>query len=65
MTRPRNSKRGESTTLEQLLDRIRAGTLTDIDELEPHDLDLLIRHCGNQDEVEALLDSMRDQRENG
>ena len=53
---PEPSKRSE---LELLLDRIQTGTIEDVEDLEPQDLELLRRHYGNDEELEALLDRLR------
>ncbi len=45
--------------LERILDEIDAGTISDVDELPEADLDLLIRHRGSLEEVEALFDQLR------
>lgn len=45
--------------LERILDEIDAGTIADVDELPDDDLELLIRHRGSIEEVEALFDQLR------
>jgi CBS domain-containing protein len=56
----------DSAALEQLLDRIQCGTIDDVEELEARDLDLLRRFCGNDEEVQSLIDRLRGtQREEG
>jgi hypothetical protein len=45
--------------LESLLDRIQAGTIEDVDELQPHDLELLRRYYGDDEPLQDLLDRLR------
>ncbi len=42
--------------LARVMELISAGTIDDIDDLDPSDLALLIRRHGTQEEVERLID---------
>lgn len=57
MTWKRTDK--EQRELESLLDRISAGTIEDIDELPPQDVELLRRYFGNEEPLQDLLDRLR------
>jgi hypothetical protein len=45
--------------LELLLDRIQAGTIEDLEELDEQDLQLLRRHFGSEEDVQSLIDRLR------
>ena len=45
--------------LERIWDEISAGTIEDVDELDPGDLQLLLRHHGSQEEVDKLFDRLK------
>jgi len=45
--------------LEQLFDRIAAGTIEEVDELSPQDLDLLRSYYGDGDALQDVLDRLR------
>jgi hypothetical protein len=47
--------------LQQLLEEIGSGAIADIDELEEQDLRLLRAYYGEGEELQALLDRLRDQ----
>lgn len=46
----------DALELERVLELIAAGTIDDVDDLDPEDLTLLLRHYGSQEEVERLID---------
>jgi hypothetical protein len=50
---------GTSRELEQLLERIRDGTIGSSEDLDDAALALLRRHYGSAEEIEALLDRLR------
>jgi hypothetical protein len=47
--------------LQQLLEEIGAGAIADVAELEEQDLKLLRAYYGEGEELQALLDRLRDQ----
>jgi hypothetical protein len=42
--------------LERIMELISAGTIEDIDDLDPEDLALMVSHHGSQEEVERIID---------
>jgi hypothetical protein len=48
-----------STPLQDLLDRIQAGTIEDVDELAPQDIELLRSYCRDEEDLEAVFDRLR------
>jgi hypothetical protein len=56
MTRPGHDE--ERSVLEGLLDRIACGSIEDVDELQPQDVELLRKHFGDQ--LEDLFDRLRE-----
>lgn len=50
----------------RLLERIECGTIEDLEELDPRDVELLRRYYGNEDDLDSLLDRLRgSSRESG
>jgi hypothetical protein len=45
--------------LEDLLERIESGTIEDVGELDPRDVELLRRYYANEDDLQALFDRLR------
>ncbi|MEZ5964204.1 MAG: hypothetical protein R3F56_10200 [Planctomycetota bacterium] len=51
--------------LERLLERITSGTIEDVDELPPQDLDLLRSYYGEGEDLQDVLDRLRSGGEEG
>jgi len=49
----------EQRELESLLDRISTGSIEDVDELQPQDIELLRRVYGDGEELQDLFDRLR------
>lgn len=57
--RPTEPSEVDPRALENLLERIEAGTIEDVDELDPRDIELLRRYYANEDDLQALFDRLR------
>lgn len=54
-------RRSRTKDLQQLLEEIGAGAIGDVEELEEQDLKLLRAYYGEGEDLQALLDRLRDQ----
>lgn len=54
-------RRSRTRDLQQLLEEIGTGAIGDVEELEEQDLRLLRAYCGEGEDLQVLLDRLRDQ----
>ena len=54
-----SSSRTGGEELQRLLETIAIGSIEDLDELDPQDLQLLRQHCGGTDDFQEILDRLR------
>ena len=45
--------------IEGIVEEIEVGSIAEVDDIEGHDLELLRTYCGDGDDLEDLLDSVR------
>lgn len=55
----RRSVPSDGPELQRLLDAISSGAITDVDELEEHELELLEAYAHDGESMQALLDRLR------